>query len=95
LNPQFRSNGLEGLKAVAKGKVALHQDLDRQLFPFATPSDIEEHIGQVFEELYLQEGGLMLYAECGPDVPLENIDAICRVLEAVCNPPNKTAGGDA
>lgn len=95
LNPQFRANGLEGLKAVAKGKVALHQDLDRQLFPFATPSDIEEHIGQVFEELYLPEGGLMLYAECEPDVPLENIDAICRALEAVCNPPNRTAGGDA
>ena len=95
LNPQFRSNGLEGLKEAAKGKVALHQDLDRQLFPFATPSDIEEHIGHVFEELHLREGGLMLYAECEPDVPLNNIDAICTALETLCNPPNKTAGGDA
>ena len=95
LNPQFRSNGLEGLKEVAKGKVALHQDLDRQLFPFATPSDIAEHIAHVFEELHLREGGLMLYAECEPDVSLENIDAICTALETVCNPPNKTAGGDA
>lgn len=90
LNPQFRSNGLEGLKETARGKVALHQDLDRQLFPFATASEIEEHIGEVFEELHLAEGGLMLYAECEPDVPLGNIDAICTALEKVCNPPDET-----
>lgn len=88
LNPQFRANGLPGLKEMAKGKIALYQDLDRQFFPFATPAEIEEHIGQVFEELHMPEGGLMLYAKCEPDVPLENIDAICIALEKVCNPPN-------
>jgi hypothetical protein len=72
---------------MAKGKVALNQDLDRQLFPFATPSQIEDHIGQVFEGLYMPEGGLMLYAECEPDVPLDNIDAICTALEKICHPP--------
>ena len=87
LNPQIRANGLEGLQEMAKGKVALHQDLDRQLFPFAAPSEIEDHIGEVFEGLYLPEGGLMLYAECEPDVPLENIEAICTTLERLCNPP--------
>jgi hypothetical protein len=95
LNPQFRSNGLEGLKEVAKGKVALHQDLDRQLFPIASPSEIEDHIGRVHEELNTPEGGLMLYAECEPDVPLENIDAICRALENVCNPPEPEVAGQA
>lgn len=87
LNPQIRANGLAGLKEVAKGKLALNQDLDRQLFPFATPSQIEDHISSVFEQLYLPEGGLMLYAECEPDVTLENIDTICTVLEKICNPP--------
>jgi hypothetical protein len=87
LNPQFRANGLGGLKERAKGHVALDQDLDRQLFPFATPSQIEDHIGEVFEALHSPAGGLMLYAECGPDVPLENIDAICTTLEKVCNLP--------
>jgi hypothetical protein len=87
LNPQFRANGLEGLQEMAKGRVAIDQDLDRQLFPFATPSQIEEHIGQVFEALYMPQGGLMLCAECGPDVPLENIDAICTALEKICHPP--------
>lgn len=87
LNPQIRANGLEGLKELAKGKVCIDQDLDRQLWPFATPSQIEEHIGTVFEGLFLPEGGLMLFAECEPDVPLENIDAICAALEKFCRPP--------
>ena len=63
------------------------EDLDRQFFPFATPSQIEDHIGEVFEALHMPEGGLMLYAECEPDVPLENIDAICTALEKICSPP--------
>ena len=87
LNPQIRANGLAGLIEMAKGKVALQQDLDRQLFPFATPSEIEEHIGQVYEGLRMDEGGLILLAEAEPDVSLENIDAICTTLENICNPP--------
>jgi uroporphyrinogen decarboxylase len=87
LNPQIRANGLEGLRQVARGKVAINQDLDRQLFPFASPSEIEDHVGEVFEGLYLEEGGLMLLAECGPDVPLQNVDAICRAFERLCGLP--------
>jgi hypothetical protein len=87
LNPQIRANGLGGLAEIAKGKVAIHLDLDRQLFPFVTPSEIEDHIGEVFERLYSEAGGLMLLAECGPDVPLENIHAICRAYERLCNLP--------
>jgi hypothetical protein len=88
LNPQICANGLAGLQDVARGKVALNQDLDRQMFPFATPSEIADHVGEVFEGLYLKEGGLMLIAECGPDVPLENIDAICSAFEKLCNLPD-------
>lgn len=87
LNTQIRANGLEGLQREARGKVCLNQDLDRQLFPFATPAEIEDHIGEVFEGLYLPEGGLMLLAECGPDVPLESIEAIACTLERLCHPP--------
>ena len=74
VNPQIRANGLEGLQRLAKGKIALNQDLDRQLFPFASAQQVQDHIVEVFEGLYLKEGGLMLLAECGPDVPLETID---------------------
>ena len=87
LNPQIRANGLDELCEVARGRVTLDQDLDRQLFPFATPSEVEDHIGAVFEGLHLSEGGLMLSAECAPDVPLTNIEAICTILEKLCNPP--------
>ena len=91
INPQIRANGLDGLVRCAKGKVAIDLDLDRQLFPFATPSEIADHIGEAFEALYDPAGGLMMLAEVGPDVPLENLDAICRVLEELCHPPEPQA----
>jgi uroporphyrinogen decarboxylase len=95
LNPQYRANGLRSLKEIARGRVVLDLDLDRQLFPFATPSEIDDHIGEAHRELHLPQGGLMLYAECGPDVSLENIDAICRSLERICNPPEPRGGLNA
>ena len=87
INPQIRANGLDGLVDVAKGRVGISLDLDRQLFPFVTPSEIEAHITEAFEALYLEEGGLMLGAECGPDVPIENIEAICTTMESLCELP--------
>lgn len=93
LNPQIRANGLAGLQEVAKGNVCIHLDLDRQLFPFATPSEIEDHVGAMVEGLFLPEGGLMIHAECEPDVSLENIDALCSALETVLDPPLLTDDG--
>ena len=87
INPQVRANGLDGLRQAARGKMAIKLDLDRQLFPFATPSQIEDHIGECFEALHMPEGGLLFIAEVAPDIPLANIDAICTALEKVCNPP--------
>ncbi len=86
LNPQVRANGLEGLRRMARGKVCIHLDLDRQLFPFAEPEGLRRHVEEAVESLRLPEGGLMLYAECEPDVPLENIRAICRILDEVGGP---------
>jgi len=81
LNPQARANGLAGLAAACKGKVCVHLDLDRQLFPFATPAELDAHVREAVETLGLPAGGLWLHAEIGPDVPLENIEAICRAME--------------
>ena len=91
INPQVRANGLAGLAEAARGKVAINLDLDRQLFPFATPGEIEEHVVEAFEALHSPAGGLMLSAEAEPDVPLANIDALCTALERVCNPPEPEA----
>ena len=38
-------------------------------------------IKEAIETLALPEGGLILSAECGPDVPLKNIEAICQIFE--------------
>jgi hypothetical protein len=81
LNPQIRANTLDGLVRECKGKVCVNLDLDRQLFPFCTPKDIDEHVREAVVKLGSKEGGLMLVAECEPDVPLENIEAICQALE--------------
>jgi len=81
INPQIRANTIDGLVRECKGKVCVNLDLDRQLFPFCTPEDIEEHIKEATIKLSSREGGLMLHAECEPDVPLENIEAICQSLE--------------
>ena len=80
LNPQIRANGLDRLVATCKGKLCINLDLDRQLFPFASPDEIREHIWTCVKALYIKEGGLMLTAECAADVPLENIEMICKTL---------------
>jgi len=76
INPQFRSNGLDNLEKICKGKIPINLDLDRQLFPFCTPVEARLHIRECVERLYLPEGGFGLSIEIGPDYPLENIDAI-------------------
>ncbi|MDP7673760.1 MAG: uroporphyrinogen decarboxylase family protein [Dehalococcoidia bacterium] len=83
LNPQVRCNTIEGIESTCKGKVCVDLDLDRQGFPFWTPKEIKAHIYEAVEVLGSPEGGLMLYAECEPDVPLENIEAICEAFEKV------------
>ena len=83
INPQVRANTLDGLAAVAKGRVCINLDLDRQLFPFATPDEVRAHIREAKQALYMPEGGLMLNAECAPDVPVDTVRAICETLEEV------------
>jgi len=81
INPQFRANGLEALARVCRGKVCVDLDLDRQMLPFCAPADIDAHVRESIEALALPEGGLWLKGECGPDVPLANIEALCEALE--------------
>jgi len=80
INPQVRANGLDNLARVCKGRVCVDLDLDRQLFPFCTPQDVDDHVREAVETLGSPAGGLWLKAEIGFDVPLENVDAICAAL---------------
>lgn len=81
VNPQARANGLSELARVCKGKVCVNLDLDRQLFPFCSPADIDAHVHEAVEKLGAPEGGLWLTAEIGEDVPLSNVEAIFGALE--------------
>ena len=83
INPQYRANGLDNLERVCKGKIPINLDLDRQLFPFCTPSEAKAHIKECAERLYLPEGGLGLSIEIGHDYPLENIEAIFEAASEV------------
>ncbi len=81
VNPQVRANGIDALAATGKGKVCVDLDLDRQLFPFCTPQDVDDHIHEAVAKLGSPAGGLWLKAEIGMDIPLENIEAIFCALE--------------
>lgn len=81
INPQVGANGLDNLARVCRGKVCADLDLDRQMFPFWKPAEIDEHVRESVEKLGLPEGGLWLKAEVADDVPLPNVDAICAALE--------------
>lgn len=81
VNPQFRANGLDNLVRVCKDKVCVALDLDRQMFPFCKPADIDRHVREVVGKLGSPKGGLWLQAEIGYDVPLENMEAICAAME--------------
>ncbi len=86
INAQYRANSLEGLVDVAKGRLCVHLDLDRQLFPFATPAQLREHVLTCVAAMDDPRGGLTLSCEIGPDVNPENVDALLSVLEEVGGP---------
>jgi uroporphyrinogen decarboxylase len=81
VNPQVGANGLENLARVCKEKVCVDLDLNRQMFPFWKPENIDAHVREAVEVLGSPAGGLWLKAEIGDDVPLENIEAIFAALE--------------
>lgn len=87
INPQIRANGLPGLQQAAKGKLAINLDLDRQLFPFASKWELQDHVATAYKALHMPEGGLELHAEFEPDVPLLNIETVLTALEEVANLP--------
>jgi hypothetical protein len=81
LNPQVGANGLEGLAEACRGRVCVDLDLNRQMFPFWKPEDIDAHVREAVEILGSPEGGLWLKAEFADDVPLEIIEAVCVAME--------------
>jgi uroporphyrinogen-III decarboxylase len=76
LNPQIRANGLDNLVRECKGKVSVNLDLDRQLFPFATPSELDSHVRECVEAFTMPQGGFGMVIELNYEVPLNNVAAL-------------------
>lgn len=82
LNPQDLVNGLDTLERLAKGKVDLSLDIDRQkITVFGTPAEIDAHIRRCIEKLGSPEGGLRLVWGVYPGTPIDNIEAGVRAME--------------
>ena len=85
-DPQYRACTLAGIKNNYYGKpIMIKLDLDRQMFPFAAPAEIDAHVLNSVRELYRKEGGLSLMgAIYGGDVSEENIWALANALRKYC-----------
>ena len=82
LNPQDLVNGLDNLERLAKGKVHISLDIDRQrITVFGTPEQIDVHIKTCIETLGSPTGGLSLVWGVYPGTPIENIEATVRAME--------------
>jgi hypothetical protein len=82
LNPQDLVNGLDNLERLAKGKVCIALDIDRQSTTvFGTPEEVTQHIRNCIVRLGSPEGGLSLGYGVYPGTPVENIEAAARAME--------------
>lgn len=83
INPQFRANGIDNLVRVCRKEriIPINLDLDRQLFPWGTRSQLTDHVAECVEALYLREGALGLSAEFNFEIPLENMAAVLDALD--------------
>jgi hypothetical protein len=82
LNPQDFVNGLDNICRLAKGKVFIHLDIDRQkITVFGTPEEIDAHILNCIRTLGSPKGGLSMVWGVYPHTPLENIEAAARAMD--------------
>jgi len=86
LNPQDIVNGLDNLEKLAKGKVSIDLDIDRQkITVFGKPKDIEKHIKNCIEKLGSKNGGLLLLYGAYPGTPKENVAAVIKAMQKYHN----------
>jgi hypothetical protein len=77
LNPQFSCLDLSKLRQLADKRLCISTDIDRQhVLPFGTPAQVRDYVKMVHEVLGGPAGGLIWRGEIGPDVPLENAEAM-------------------
>jgi uroporphyrinogen decarboxylase len=83
INCQVPVVGRDWIAANVRGKVAIRTDIDRQhVMPFASPAGVKEEVYRTFEAYGTPDGGIIACGEVGPDVPLENIQAMYEAFRA-------------
>ncbi|MCD6407516.1 hypothetical protein J7L87_00495 [bacterium] len=82
LNPQDLVNRIENLEKLAKGKVAIDLDIDRQkITVFGKREEIPQHILKCIKTLGSEKGGLSLIWGVYPGTPVKNIIATVEAME--------------
>ncbi len=77
LNVQLSAMNVSELGRLFRGKICFRTDLDRQyVLPRGTPDEVDRHVKLMLESLGTREGGLIGCGEIGPDVPIENVEAM-------------------
>jgi uroporphyrinogen decarboxylase len=85
LNLQDLVNGIDNIRRVVKGRVAIDLDIDRQEITVkGNPRDIDRHVRECVEELGSPVGGLSLCYQPWPPTPLENVRAVLDAMERSC-----------
>ena len=73
---------MEKLKKIAKGKLKIDLDIDRQrITVFSGPGEIDDHIKKCVKILGSPKGGLSLTYGVYPGTPGENIEAVIKSME--------------
>ena len=82
LNPQDFVNGLDNICELAKGKVYINLDIDRQkITVFGTPEEIDAHILNCIRTLGSPKGGLSMIWGVYPATPIESIEAAAKAMD--------------
>ena len=82
LNPQDLVNGLDNIRRLAKGRVFINLDIDRQrITVFGKPDEIDTHILDCIRTLGSPNGGLSMRWAILPPTPIENIEAGVKAMD--------------
>ncbi len=81
LHPPMSLMGTDYLATQLGGRMSFMCDPDRQhVLPYGEPSEVAQHVIGVLDALAVFDGGLIGWGEVGPDVPVENVQAMVRAF---------------
>jgi len=81
-NVQVTLMGVEELRHRFGGEVCIAADVDRQhTMPFGTVREVRRLVRSIVRRFRGFSGGLILYGEIGPDVPIENAESMLKALQ--------------